>query len=1188
MNRDQVPGRSFAALVASVLLYVVARNFVKSRKKSTRRKADDIGASSSSAASAGSGSYDVFLNFRGEDTRKTFANYLYNSLVDAGIRVFIDDNELSEGEEISTNLLQAIKNSKISIPILSVNYASSKWCLQELVEMTECMKSVGHVVLPIFYRVEPAHVRYQKGIFGEKFSHLSEKYLEEDVAKWKHALQEVASLKGWESEKTANGREGDLVKMVVQKVLSKFKKAFQLVVPEQLVGIDNAVEDILSLLDDNLEATQIVGIYGMGGIGKTTLAKVVHNTLSNQFQYHSFIADIRETLQRHGIPYLQEQLIHGLRKKDRVYNKDEGIGILKSEFKHKKILVLLDDVDDDVQIKDLVGNFDWFGMGSKIIITTRIKRVLDKVEVNNTYELKGLAKDESLILFSRHAFFMDSPPCEFDSLSRAVVSTTGGLPLALEVIGSFLCRQNQKFWQDALKKLQKVPHEKVREKLMISYKALSYEAQQIFLDIACFFIGEDLRYASYMWDACNYHPWMGIETLSFMSLIKIGDHGEVQMHDQLRDLGREIVQQEDYEVLMNQSRLCIHKEEDMEVLGRNEGIRVKACCLDEDWKDKHNVILWRDLKREFTTEQFETLRNLRFLTVFDAKLIGDSRNLLRELRWLVWRGCPAFAATNFSLEKLVILDLSKSDISELWEGWSHLKMAKQLKVLDLNYCDRLEVTPDLSAFQKLKIIRLKSCDNLKQIHRSIGAAKDLVSLDLQYCCRLRELPQEMGELEELKELDISGTDIVEIPPCIGYLKKLEVLSAYNCKSLVGLPDSISHLVNLLTLDLTRCLGLCELPESIGSLMKLQRLSCGYEYLDPYLSALKSQTSCELNSSYEGICKLPESIGDLKNLKSLRIFNSKKLRNLPSTISKLGNLEELNALNCGNLRGEIHIDGLSKLKILQLSGTGISSFHGTFDKLSHLEELKLGNCHMLQSLSELPASLTVLDVTGQHRTFPPLSHLIHLKELKVMDCPLLESMPELPCGLLRLYVRNCGELKELPSLLNLKFLSRLSLFTCGQLTEIKGLEGLKSLASLIVLKCGKSSVRSNGPILNDDQVQGLENLKNLETISLYDCESLVRLDVSQLTRLRAIALRGCSNLVEIKGLERLKSLKSLDLVGCPSVKILPDLSCFPHRQNVIVDEHWNLADVPGVGKARYLGEGEIIRVEYLPHRSNFED
>ncbi|KAL3743666.1 hypothetical protein ACJRO7_018867 [Eucalyptus globulus] len=241
-----------------------AHNSGQSNEKSARRQVDDASASSSSAASTDSDNYDVFLSFSGKDTRKTFTDHLYNGLVNARIRVFRDKNELREGKKIGTELLQAIKNSKISILILSPNYASSKWCLQELVEIIECKKTVGHVVLPIFYHVEPTHVRNQEGSFKETFCGLSGKYLEEAVLKWKQALQEVASIKGWEPAKTADGYEGELVKNVVNRVLNELKKTFQPVVTEQSVGIDDAVEDVLRKLDGDPNGTQTVGIYGMG------------------------------------------------------------------------------------------------------------------------------------------------------------------------------------------------------------------------------------------------------------------------------------------------------------------------------------------------------------------------------------------------------------------------------------------------------------------------------------------------------------------------------------------------------------------------------------------------------------------------------------------------------------------------------------------------------------------------------------------------------------------------------------------------------------------------------------------------------------------------------------------------------------------------------------------------------------
>ncbi|XP_056176733.1 disease resistance protein RPV1-like isoform X2 [Syzygium oleosum] len=1206
----------------------LAANFVQNNKEIKRRKADDTSAlSSSSTTPKRSNNYDVFLSFRGTDTRKAFVDHLYNSLVDAGISVFKDDDELCEGEKIGTNLLQAIKN--------------------------KCMKSAGHVVLPIFYQVEPADVQHQKGSFGEAFSHLSGKYSEEDVAEWKQALQEVASLKGWESERTANGREGELVKMVVRTVLSKLKEAFQLVVTKQLVGIDNTVADILRLLDDNPNATQMVGIHGMGDIGKTTLAKVVYNKLFNQFQHRSFIANSRESSQRRGISCLQKQLIWDiLETKDEVPNKDEGIRIMESRFKHKKVLILLDDVDNHDQLKALIGKHDWFERGSKIIITTRIRSILDDAEVNCQYELKEIAVDQSLILFSRHAFRRDSPPCEFESLSHDIVSTTRGLPLALEVIGSFLCGKNRAFWQDALKKLEKAPHRKVQETLRISYDALSNEEKQIFLDIACLFIGTHVRITSYMWDACNFYPAMEIEQLSFMSLIKIGDNHELKMHDQLRDLGREIVRQEDYNAPMNRSRLWIH-EEALEVRQRNKGIEklhVRALRLDKYRSDS-----------EFTTEQFETLPNLRFLQVRGAGLIGDSKSLLPELRWLQWQYCPAFVAISFHLEKLVILDLSWSDISELWEGWSHLKVAKELKVLNLTGCYHLKVTPDLSAFQNLEILVLANCQNLEQIHHSIGEVRGLVSLDFSHCWKLRMLPGEMGKLEELKklniretaieeippcigslkglvsldfsrcgklrvlprdmgkleelkELNICKTAIEEIPPCIGSLKKLEILHAYGCKSLVGLPDSISHLVNLSTLDLSMCISLDRFPESIGSLVKLQRLSLGRgedtslkvipvkygRYGFPNAS-WKSKWMTPKELPCMGIRELPESIGDLKNLKILDITAS-KLSNLPSTIAKLGNLEELHASHSRSLVGEIPIDGFSSLKILVLSWTGVSGFPHTFDKLSRLEKLDLRGCKMLQSLPEsiselpslqhlqligcyelqslpkLPGCLTVLELTCQHRTLPQLSHLIHLKELTVYECKLLESIPELPSAILKLYVYGCDELKELPSLSRSELLSQLDIQNCCELTEIKGLEALKSLVHLSI--CGSEKLSKfdglehaeslryldmSFSLVNDDLVRGLDGLKNLEQLFIIYCEYLIRPDLSHLTHLKRLEAYLCHNLVEIKGLERLKKLEFLIIQSCASIETLPDLSCFGNLKYLDIKGCSKLRDVHGLEK-----------------------
>ncbi|XP_039156698.1 disease resistance protein RUN1-like [Eucalyptus grandis] len=580
-------GHSFAVLAALILLSGLAFNFLNRKRASARRNAEDAdagaagssaspvetdsGASSSSTAPT-EDHYEVFLNFRGLDTRNGFTSHLYRGLLDAGIDVFLDD-KLRQGEEIGPDLLEAIKNSKILIPILSENYCLSKWCLDELIQIMECkINKTGHIVLPIFYKVKPTDVRHQSGSFGGAFLKREKPFNPVTLEKYKQALTAVGQLKGWE----ADGNEAELVRLIVQTVSNKLKKDYDLLIPKNLVGIDNPVEKVMIDVANNSNVTLFIGIYGMGGIGKTTLANIIFNKLSDQFDSRSFIPDIRESCNLKGLESLQKKLIFDiLGGENQVHNKHEGTMLLSSKFKKKKVLILLDDVDHYDQLKALAGNHNWFYSGSRILITSRDRSILESARVDCYHKLEELDKNQSLILFCRHAFGMSSPPSEFEDLAHEVVSTTGGLPLSLQVIGSLLFKKESKRWSGTIKKLREVPHEDVKKRLKISYDALEYREQQIFLDVACFLIGTDGRIASYMWDACGFYPEEGIAKLSSMSLIKVGDNHELIMHDQLRDLGREIIRQEKWEEPQYHSRLWESKKV-LKVLKENKSPPLKT------------------------------------------------------------------------------------------------------------------------------------------------------------------------------------------------------------------------------------------------------------------------------------------------------------------------------------------------------------------------------------------------------------------------------------------------------------------------------------------------------------------------------------------------------------------------------------------------------------------------------------
>jgi len=145
--------------------------------------------------------YDVFLSFRGEDTRYGFTGNLYKALCDRGIHTFIDDEELQSGEEITPALQKSIEESRIAIAVLSQNYASSSFCLDELATILHC-HTQGLLVIPLFYKVNPSDVRHHRGSYGEALNKHQRMFKDkkEKLQKWKMALRQVADLSGYHFE----------------------------------------------------------------------------------------------------------------------------------------------------------------------------------------------------------------------------------------------------------------------------------------------------------------------------------------------------------------------------------------------------------------------------------------------------------------------------------------------------------------------------------------------------------------------------------------------------------------------------------------------------------------------------------------------------------------------------------------------------------------------------------------------------------------------------------------------------------------------------------------------------------------------------------------------------------------------------------------------------------------------------
>lgn len=352
------------------------------------------------------------------------------------------------------------------------------------------------------------------------------------------------------------------MKNIVKNVTSLLDKT-ELFVANNPVGVESRVQEMVQLLEQKQSNdVLLLGVWGMGGIGKTTIAKAIYNKIGRNFEARSFLADIRGVCgQEAGHVCLQEQLLFDIHKENntKIHNIESGKIILRERLRHKRILLILDDVNKLQQLNVLCGNREWFGSGSRIIITTRDVHLLRGKRVDQVFTMKGMDVDESIELFSWHAFKQASPKEDFIELSRNVVAYSGGLPLALEVLGSYLFDMEVTEWKIVLEKLRKIPNDEVQEKLKISYDGLSDDTEKgIFLDIACFFIGKDRNDVIHILNGCGLFPENGIRVLVERSLVTVDDKNQLGMHDLLRDMGREIIRSKSPMWLEERSRLWFH------------------------------------------------------------------------------------------------------------------------------------------------------------------------------------------------------------------------------------------------------------------------------------------------------------------------------------------------------------------------------------------------------------------------------------------------------------------------------------------------------------------------------------------------------------------------------------------------------------------------------------------------------
>ncbi|KAL6123303.1 hypothetical protein ACLB2K_075825 [Fragaria x ananassa] len=846
--------------------------------------------------------YDVFLSFRGEDTRKILVGHLYRALQQKTINTFIDSEELSKGNNIS-ELVTAIEDSKISIVVLSQNYASSTCFCQT----------------------------------------------------WRSALTRVADLSGWDSRKYED--DGKLIEEIVESVLKElihtsYSKA------NGLVGMDSHIRKMNSSLSLEVNDVRVVGIWGMGGLGKTTIARAVYDEIAWQFEYSCFLNNVKEAfINKREVQMQEEFLFKLLKEKVQSIDLSRGRNMIMKRLGTKKVLVVLDDVETFAQIEALLGELHAFGEGSRIIVTTRNKQSLSGV--NQTYEPRYLSGDEALGLFMKYAFRTNPSSREYDHLSRCATEYAHGLPLALRVLGSFLDNKSICEWQAVLEKLKSIPHIEIQHVLRISFDGLDDSEKDIFLDIACLFRYWEKDYVTELLDSCGFFPRNGLRALVDKALITIlsitgdqSDDDEIDMHDLLQEMGREITRLESTKEPGKRSRLWSYEDVNR-VLTQNTATDAVEClkldlsnskadlCINSGAFVRMTKLRLLIIHYSFDSRYDDYLSNRReeLCPVDGCKQLtrGDFEFLSDELRFLLWHGCPLKSLPSAFIPKnLVRIDMRGSHIQELWEG---IKPLQNLKVIMLSHCQHLVKIPDLTDAIHLKKLYLNVCKSLRELHPSISDLQDLHYLDLMGCKELKSLPSSI-HMKSLETLALSGCSNLEKFPVISdFMDELRYLPLGGT-AIKELPSSINNLTGLGTLDLRGCREFRSLPSSIDMkwLRTLRLSGCSNVEKFPEISEYMTKLRC-LDLDGTAIKELHSSINNLTGLVELNLESCTELKSLPTSIH-LSSLRTLNLKGCSSLENFPEISGIMKeLSDLLLDGTGIKGLPSSIDQLEGLKKNK---------------------------------------------------------------------------------------------------------------------------------------------------------------------------------------------------------------------------------------------------------
>ncbi|ONI20914.1 hypothetical protein PRUPE_2G040500 [Prunus persica] len=923
-------------------------------------------------------------------------------------------------------------------------------------------------------------------------------------------IQELLQrLEHFVQQKVALGLREDVGRKVSQRTPTT-----SLVHEPCVYGRDEAKQNLLEVLFDDAseENVSVIPIVGMGGVGKTTLARMLYN--DNKVKEHFTLKAWACVSEDYDAIRVTKTLLESVTSKP---CKKTDLNLLQvelsEELRGKKFLFVLDDLWNEkyTDWNYLQTPFTSGARGSKVLVTTRNKNIASFMQNVPIHTLKPLSHEDCWFLLAKHANVISSSDPSLEEIGKKIARKCNGLPLAAQTLGGVLrSRPDSEVWTRVLNSnIWELPYEKsdILPALGLSYHYLPAKLKRCF--IYCSIFPKD-----YVFKVENVvFLWMA------EGLIPQAENGD-NMEEVAKEYFDELLSRSLFQT-SGKSSFVMH-----DLINDLAVFMSKGFCSRWEGRESHEVERVRHLsyakEKLDVAVKFEPLKGAKCLRTFLSISLKPYYRYINIDSYYVSK--KVLHNLLASLTCLRVLSLScYENVTELPDS---IKKLIHLRYLDLSDT-AIETLPSvLCSLYNLQTLLLSTCSRLVELPADLRKLINLQKLMLGGCTSLTKLPVDMCELNNLHHLDFSGTKIVEMPRQMSTLKSLRTLSAFtvgkSTGSTIGELGKLPHLGGKLSILQLR--NIVDTRDALQANLKDKKdlkeleLAWGDEDADDsqrekdVLEKLQPCVNLEkLTISGYGGKHFPNWLGgsSLSNIQVMCISDCSNCSSLPS-VGRLPNLKEL----C-----------ISQMKLVKTIGVEFYGSNGSsvIQPFKSLEKLEF---HWMAEWEEwVPSGSGGVD-------FPCLQELI------LRRCPKLRG--SLPCDLPRLKkfrVEWCGVLYD----------QRATTATSVKM-DYKSLEELRTEGGLFdgVLSLLETKLLSTLEIWNLNDIQCLPNINRLQSLRLTNCPTLSSFPEDGLpTTLTLLVIDFCSRLeLPHEMLAKLTSLGHLAIShSCDSMRSFP-LGIFP--------------------------------------------